>query len=98
MIKSPQICFPREQSDINSPNRTFGTFGNIQFSKAINPFPGWTNNVTSMASFYAAQMPTSPTSSSLGSGWSASWSSSGSEFIATLSYYTVSDYYLIPAV
>tara|TARA_Y100000748_G_scaffold276060_1_gene252209 strand:- start:56 stop:457 length:402 start_codon:yes stop_codon:yes gene_type:complete len=27
MIKSPQICFPREQSDINSPNRTFGTFG-----------------------------------------------------------------------
>ena len=89
--------FTLTDSNNHTHGRTIGTFGNIYFSKSINPFNSWTSNSGSgMASFYAAQMPTSPTSSSLGSGWSASWSSSGSDLIVTLTNGTGSDYYLIP--
>ena len=83
-------------SNNHTHGRTIGSFGNLYFSKSINPFPGWTNNGSSMAAFYAAQLPTTPTSSSLGSGWSASWSSSGSDLIVTLTNGTGSDYYFIP--
>ena len=84
-------------SNNHTHGRTFGTFGNLVFNKSVNPISQWTSNSGSgMASFYASQLPTSPTSSSLGSGWSASWSSSGSDLIVTLTNGTGSDYYFIP--
>ena len=86
----------RTDSNNNTHGQSFGSFGNILFGYNVNPFPGWTNNASSMASFYASNLSTSPLSSSLGTGWTASWSSSGGDLICTLTNNTGSDYLLIP--
>ena len=100
VIAARLYAYPVTMNDSNnhSHGANYGTptLGNIYFDKAINPFPGWTNNASSMAAFYAAQLPTSPSSSSVtNSSWSASWSSSGNDLLCTLTNNTGTDAYFI---
>ena len=64
----------------------FGASGGLLFNSGPMSTAGFTNSGSALAGYYAANLPTTPSTvfGSLSSGWTASWSSSGATLNCTL--------------
>ena len=87
----------RSDSNNNTHGQSFSALGALRFSKT-NISGGWTNSGSGFASFFAANIPSTPNAATGGfttSGWSLSDTSSGSTYQVTLTNNTGNDYIIL---
>ena len=87
----------RSDSNNNTHGQSFSSLGALRFDKT-GISGGWTNSGSGFASFFAANIPSTPNAATGGfttSGWSLSDTSSGSTYQVTLTNNTGNDYIII---